>query len=223
MLPAFDFAPFCASGVVVGALLNHAPQLALLDAVVELPPYKGAPRAPVLQVKPRNTFARHGDAVALPAGVEALEIGASLAIVIGRTACRVAAAEALAFVAGYTLAIDISVPVDSHYRPAVRHRACDGFCPLGPAVVAAPRMPQPDALAVDIAIDGALVQRTTTGERIRGVAQLLADVSAFMSLQPGDVLLLGAAANAPLARAGQQVAVTIAGLGTLRIHLVAAA
>jgi 5-oxopent-3-ene-1,2,5-tricarboxylate decarboxylase/2-hydroxyhepta-2,4-diene-1,7-dioate isomerase len=222
MLPTFDFAPYRCSGVVVGALLNHAPQLAALGAAVDAAPYKAAPRAPVLQVKPRNTFAADGAAVEVPAGVAALEMGASLAMVIGRTACRVQVADALAHIAGYTLAIDISVPVHSHYRPAVRQRARDGFCPLGPQVVPAAQLPRPDELALDITIDGEIVQRTHTAERVRGVAQLLADVSAFMTLQPGDVLLLGAAAGAPLARAGQCVSAHIAGVGTLRIQLVAA-
>jgi 5-oxopent-3-ene-1,2,5-tricarboxylate decarboxylase/2-hydroxyhepta-2,4-diene-1,7-dioate isomerase len=72
-------------------------------------------------------------------------------------------------------------------------------------------------------VDGRIVQTGSTGERVRGVAQLLADVTAFMTLQPGDLLMLGAAADAPRARAGQAVAITIEGIGTLHNHLVAEA
>ena len=79
----------------------------------------------------------------------------------------------------------------------------------------------PDALAVAVAVDGVAVWRGSTGGRLRGVARLLADVSEFMTLAPGDVLALGAADGAPRARAGQEVAVTIDGLGTLATRLVA--
>lgn len=220
-LPAFDVPPYRLSGVVLGALLNHAPELAALGEAANLPPYKGAPKAPVLQVKPRNTLAADGARVVVPAHVAALQVGASLGIVIGRTACRVTASEALSFVAGYTIVADISTPVDSHYRPSVRLKARDGYCPLGPQVVPAAKVPAPDALAVTVSVDANVAQQTTTGERLRGVAQLLADITEFSTLNPGDVLMLGAAADSPLARAGQQVSMTIEGLGRLNFQLVA--
>jgi len=218
----FDVPPYRLSGVVYGALLNHAPLLAALGDGVNQAPYKAAPKAPVLQVKPRNTLAADGERIEVPAGVPGLEMGATLGIVIGRTACRVARAEALSFVAGYTIVNDISVPQPSHYRPAVRWRARDGFCPIGPRVVPASDLPEPDARVVRVSIDGEWVHETSIGERLRGVAQLIADVTEFMTLQPGDLLLLGSAAGAPLARAGQSVAVAIDGIGILRNTFVAA-
>lgn len=214
-------APWALSGVVYGALLNHAPALAALGGAVREPPYKAAPRAPVLQVKPRHTLATEGDAVAVPAGIDELEVGASLGIVIGRGACRVTSSDALAHVAGYLVAADLSAPSASHYRPAVRLRAADGFCPLGSRAAAAAQVRNPDALAVTVAIDGRRVHETTTGERIRGVAALLADVSEFMTLSPGDVLLLGAAHGAPRAAAGSTVSIAIEGVGALAFTLVA--
>lgn len=220
-LPAFDVPPYRLSGVVLGALLNHAPELAALGEAANLPPYKGAPQAPVLQVKPRNTLAADGAAVQVPAGLAALQVGASLGIVIGRTACRVPASEALSFVAGYTIVADISMPVDSHYRPSVRLKARDGYCPLGPQVVPAAQVAAPDALAVTVSVDGAVAQQTTTAARVRNVAQLLADITEFCTLNPGDLMMLGAAADSPLACAGQQVSITIEGLGCLSFHLVA--
>ncbi len=163
----------------------------------------------MLAIKPRNTLAGDGDAIVVPDGVAALELGASLGIVIGRTACRVPRASALEFIAGYTIVNDVSIPVPSHYRPSVRFKARDGFCPIGPQAVPAARIDNPDALAVRVLVDDELVHRTTTGDRIRGVAQLIADVTEFMTLQPGDLLMLGAAAGAPRARAGQRVAIEI--------------
>ena len=218
-----DVAPWRLSGVVYGALLNHRPALAALGAAADAAPYKGAPKAPVLQLRPRNTLAGDGAAVVVPTDADGLEIGASLAVVIGATACRVEAAHAFDVVAGYTIASDLRVPHDSHYRPAVRFRARDGFCPIGPRVVAAAALPAPDTLAVRVEIDGRIAHETDTADRIRGVAQLLADVTEFMTLQPGDLLMLGPSHGAPLARAGQSVAITIEGIGTLRHRLAAEA
>ena len=119
---------------------------------------------------------------------------------------------------------DLSLPHDSVYRPGVRWRARDGFCPIGSTVVPRASLPAAvDALGLQVLIDGALVHRTTTGERIRGAAQLLADVTEFMTLQPGDVLMLGGSLGAPLAVAGQVVAVEIDGLGRLSTPMVAEA
>ena len=216
---SFATPPYRLSGVVVGALLNDPAQLAALGDAAHQPPHKAPPRAPVLEVKPRHTLAGDGATVRLPAGETGLEAGASLAIVIGRTACRVAAADAMGFVAGYLIAADFSLPLAAHYRPSVRLKARDGFCPLGPRVVPAAQVADPDALAVEVRIDGELVHRHGTAGRVRGVAQLIADVSEFMTLNPGDVLLLGRSQGAPLARAGQAVAITITGLGTLRCTL----
>lgn len=219
----FEVPPFRLSGTVYGALLNHAAELEALGDAVHQPPYKAPPRAPVLALRPRNALAGDGDAVVLPADAAALQVGASLGIVIGRTACHVDAARALDVVAGYTIVNDLCVPHASHYRPAVRHRARDGFCVIGPAVVPAPAVATPDALAVQVAVDGQIVHRCSTGDRVRGVAQLIADVSEFMTLQPGDLLLLGVAAGAPRVRAGQTIAITIEGLGTQHSRCVSAA
>src|SRR5262245_9525658 len=96
-LPAtsFAFAPYRLSGTVYGVLLNHAPALAALGSQVDEAPYKAPPKAPVLYVKPRNTLAAAGGLTEVPAGVEALQVGANLGIVIGRAACRVAERDAL--------------------------------------------------------------------------------------------------------------------------------
>ncbi|MBN8492181.1 MAG: fumarylacetoacetate hydrolase family protein, partial [Burkholderiales bacterium] len=143
--------------------------------------------------------------------------------VIGREACRVREAEALAHVAGYTVCSDLSVPHPSYYRPSLRYKARDGFLPLGPWIVAARHVPQPDALEVVVQIDGQEAQRYSTAGMQRGVARLIAEVSAFMTLAPGDLLMLGAGPAAPLARAGQTVRISIDGVGTLEHRLVAEA
>ena len=217
---AFDFAPWHLSGQVIGVLLNHRPALAALGDAVHAAPYKAPPRAPVLYLKPRNTQVADGACVAVPAGVAALEVGAALGLVIGRTACRVPDGQALAHVAGLVVVADLSVPHDSFYRPSVRLKARDGFCPIGPCVWPLAAVPSPDALAVTVAVDGQVVHQTDTGDRIRPAARLLAEVSDFMTLSPGDVLMLGVSAGAPRVAAGHAVAVTVQGLGTLSFSLV---
>lgn len=217
-----DLPPFRLSGAVYGALLNHPGDVAALGEAAHQPPYKAPPQAPVLTVRPRNTLRWAPEAaVQVPGGVPQLAVHASLAIVLQRAACRVPAAQALDCIAGYALALDLRVPHDSHYRPALRFMARDGFCTLGPRLVSAANVPSPDDLAFTLQVDGAHMQHSSTGGRTRGVAQLLADVSAFMTLQAGDVLLLGSAPPAPLAAAGQLLRLDCPALGNLCLHLVA--
>lgn len=207
-------------GMVYGTLLNHLDALAALGDQVHAAPYKAPPRAPILYIKPRNTVVGHRVPVVVPADAAELEMGATLGVVIGRTASRVAESEALACVAGYTVVNDISVPHASVYRPSMRFKCRDGFCPMGPAIVARKGVADPDALVISVTIDGQTVQRSSTAGLVRPVARLIADVTEFMTLFPGDVLTVGVAAGAPRARAGQTVTITIHGVGRLENTLV---
>ena len=216
-----DGPPYRLSGTVYGALLNHRTQLDALGDAVDAPPYKAPPRAPVLTVMPRHMLAADGSDIVVPAGFEAVEIGPALGIVIRRVACRVSVAEALSCVAGYVRLGEVNAPLASHYRPAVRLRCRDGYCPVGPAVSPAAELPDPDGRSARVWLDGELVHDSSTAGRVRGVARLVADVSAFMTLQPGDVLSLGRSFGAPLARPGQRVKLEITGLAALHHVLVA--
>jgi len=219
-----DVRPYQLSGIVYGALMNHRPSLAAIGDAVHDAPYKAPPVAPVLYQKPRNTLAAHGAAIVVPAGDDgerALELGASLGIVIGHTACRLSADDALDHVAGYLTVGDLCLPHEVFYRPSLRFRARDGFCPLGPAVTARDQIKDPDALQVRVFIDDQLVQQTTTGDRVRGVAQLLVDVTEFMTLSPGDIVLLGVSHGAPRVKPGQQSRIEIDGLAPLVNHYAA--
>jgi 5-oxopent-3-ene-1,2,5-tricarboxylate decarboxylase / 2-hydroxyhepta-2,4-diene-1,7-dioate isomerase len=216
-----DVSPYRLSGAVYGALLNHRSALQSLGDAINRPPYNGAPQAPVLYIKPRNTLAADGDSVALPAGVAELEIGASLGVVIGRPSCRLTEASALEHVAGYLIVNDVSVPHSSYYRPSLPFRARDGFCPLGARVVPSAALANPDAATIRIYLDGELRQTTTTAELVRPVAKLLSEVTDFMTLSPGDVLAVGVAFPAPRVRAGQRACIEIDGVGRLGNQFVA--
>ena len=207
-------------GTVYGTSLNHHDALAAMGGAVHNPRSKAPRQAPTLHIKPRNTWLAAGEAIVVPHGVEAVGVGATLGLVIGRSACRVSEADAMSFVAGYVIVNDVSVPQLSHYRPSLRSKARDSFCPIGPFV---PRhaIGAPDALAISVAIDGRTVHQCSTAGLIRPVARLLAEVSDFMTLAPGDVLTVGVAAGAPRARVGQVVCIVINGLGRLENPLVA--
>ncbi|MCC7411650.1 MAG: fumarylacetoacetate hydrolase family protein [Gammaproteobacteria bacterium] len=217
-----DVPPFRLSGQVYGVLLNHRGALAALGAAVSQPPYLAPPRAPVLYIKPRNTLNGPGGNVVVPADAPELEIGATLGAVIGRTACRVAAETALDHVAGYTIVGDVSVPHASFFRPAVRQQARDGFCCIGPRVVARTQLADPQAIELRVFVDGRPAQVGNLRDLVRPVATLIADVTEFMTLQAGDLLLLGVPPGAPRVRAGQAVAIEAGGIGRLESRFVAA-
>ena len=211
----FDVPPYRLSGAVFGTLLNHRSALEALGGAASRPPYGAPPDAPVLYIKPRNTLSVSGGIVRIPAGIPELEVGACLGLVIGRTACRVSEPRALDYVTGYLIVADVSIPHASYHRPAIRFKARDGYCPLGPAVTARAAVANPDALAIRTYLDGALVHTANTADSIRSAARLLADVTDFMTLAPGDVLALGAAGPAPRVRSGQTARIEIDGLGSL--------
>jgi 5-oxopent-3-ene-1,2,5-tricarboxylate decarboxylase/2-hydroxyhepta-2,4-diene-1,7-dioate isomerase len=210
-----DVPPFRLSGTVYGALLNHRTALQALGDAVNQPPYKGPPQAPVLYLKPHNTLAADAQPVVVPPGVGELEIGASLGLVIGRPSSRLPEDQAIEHLAGYLIVNDVSVPHLRYYRPSIPFKARDGFCPLGPRVVPRAAIANPDALSIRVYVDGELKQMAGTSQLVRPVAKLLADVTEFMTLAPGDVLAVGAAFPAPRIRAGQRARIEIDGLGGL--------
>lgn len=121
---------------------------------------------------------------------------------------------------GYTVANDVSIPHSSVYRPAIKEKARDGFCPIGPWIVENEEIPNPDDLDITVHINGELKQQQTTRNLIRSVDELIAEVTSFMTLYEGDTLLIGVPENPPLARNGDVVKITIAGIGSLENQVV---
>ena len=206
--------PFFPTRTVVGALLEFQGAWQALEPVMAQPPHHRPPVHPVLYIKPANTWARHGDPVLLPPDVTEVEIGATLGISFARAASRVNAAQALSHVAGYCVVNDVTVPHQSLLRPPMRQKCRDGFCPIGPWV-SADELRDPGTLEIRSYINGELRQRSHTAHLRRNVAQLIADVSEFMTLAPGDLLLIGVAEQPARARVGDTMAVEIDGIGRL--------
>jgi 5-oxopent-3-ene-1,2,5-tricarboxylate decarboxylase/2-hydroxyhepta-2,4-diene-1,7-dioate isomerase len=218
--PTFAFAPYRLSGVVYGCLLNDKAGLVALGDAVEKVPYKGAPKAPVLFIKPRNTLALSGASVVVDEATGVLSIGASLGIVMGAAATRVRTEDAAGYIAGLMLVADLSVPHASFYRPSVRMKARDGSCLLGPVVPYAEALAQPHGLEISVFLDGSAVQRTSPEDMIRPISQLIAEISDFLTLDPGDVVLFGSATPLPVAHAGQTFAIEAQAIGRLQGSLV---
>jgi len=209
------------SGTVYGTALNFRGALAALGEAVHAAPYLAPPRAPILYIKPRNTWIGHGASIRLPAGHDSIVVGPTLGVVIGAAATRVSAASALEHVAGYVVVNDVALAHSSYYRPAISQQCRDSFCPLGPWLMPRAYLDDPDALGIRVYINDALQLQSSTSQLIRPVRQLLADVSAFMTLCQGDVLLVGLPEGLPQARAGDVVTVEIEGLGRLTNPVVA--
>ncbi|MFN0181245.1 MAG: fumarylacetoacetate hydrolase family protein [Gemmatimonadales bacterium] len=205
--------PVAGRNAVYAADLNRKATLVALGDALHRPPYQTPPGAAVLHLKPANTWSESGAPIRCPDGVPALRMGGGVGLVIGRRASRVPADRALEWVRGLAVVNDVAVPYQSHYRPAIKERCRDGFCPIGPEVALAPGV-DPASLVVRIEINGA-VERDERPDYVRGAAALLADLTAFLTLDAGDIVLLGEPAEPPLARPGDTVRVIVEGLGVL--------
>jgi len=203
-----------ACGSIFGVALNDRDLFNRLLPAFSQPPHQHPPTQPVLFIKTPNTRNHHGGNVVKPDG-ERLQPGPALGVVMRQAASRVAQQDALAYVAGYTIVNEFSLPEDSYYRPAVKAKCRDGFCALGPHMVPASAIPDPQALGIRLFVNGQLRQQGSSARHIRSVAQLIAQISTFMTLNAGDVLITGTPPDRVDVVPGDEVAVEIDGLGRL--------
>lgn len=196
-------------GTVYGSLLNFLAELAAMGHQVHAAPYQAPPMAPVLYVKTANTWSANGSVIALPPGTSQLEVGATVAMVIGAPVFDSHAGRAHCSVGGYVLASDLCVPHASFYRPPVKAKCADGLFGVGPQCVPAAQAGDPARWVIEVRINGILRQSVDFAGLLRDAATLLADVSDFMTLQSGDWLLLGCAGDRPLVAAGDSVEIRV--------------
>lgn len=201
-------------GTVYGALLNDRATLERLAPQFDGAPYKAAPKAPVLYIKSRNTYAADGAVVEIPADPGVVRIDATIGLVIGRPARQVPAAEAMSHVAGLVIVSDLTLPHENYYRPAVVQRNRDGFCPMSEVLQGQPGFDL-DQAALGVRVNGQQAYERSFATLLRPAAQLIADVTEFMTLAEGDVLLLGPGEGSPVGRAGDRVTITVPRLGEL--------
>ncbi|TDF80825.1 fumarylacetoacetate hydrolase family protein [Pseudomonas sp. H9] len=209
-----------ATGSLFGIALNYTGLLQSRLAEFNQPPYQQPPVKPVLFIKTPNTRNGDGQAVVAPSG-ERLQPGPALGVVIGKDASRVSAEQAFEHVAGYLIVNEFSLPEDSYYRPAVKAKCRDGFCALSSEVIPVSEVADPHNLTLTLLVNGQVRQENSTANFVRSIPQLIAELSEFMTLHAGDVLITGTPEGRVDVQPGDQVVVDISGLGRLTNTIVA--
>ncbi|MDX2594695.1 MULTISPECIES: fumarylacetoacetate hydrolase family protein [Streptomyces] len=188
------------------------------------------PAEPVIFFKAADTVVGPNDTVLVPRGSTKTDWEVELAVVIGRTARYLESAEeGLAHVAGYAVAHDVSEREFQIERGGTwdKGKNCETFNPLGPWLVTADEVPDPQRLPLRLWVNGELKQDGTTAEQIFPVGEVVRYVSHFMTLYPGDVINTGTPAGVamghpdpkPYLRAGDVVELEVEGLGRQRQEL----
>ena len=179
---------------------------------------EGVPDKPILFLKAPNTLNHPEGTVHAPAFVERLDYEGELAVVMKRRAKDVPAAEALDYVLGYTCLNDVTArDVQKGDGQWTRGKSMDGFAPIGPVVT---DEVDPAGLEIETRLNEEVVQQGNTSQFMTAVPQLLAFITASMTLEPGDVVTTGTPAGIGPMVPGDTVEVTIQGIGTLRNHIV---
>jgi 2-keto-4-pentenoate hydratase/2-oxohepta-3-ene-1,7-dioic acid hydratase in catechol pathway len=209
-------------GKIVGVGLNYVEHVE--ESARSLDTHAALPERPVLFGKPGTAVIgpdqpiRHnGDLTAQ------LDWECELAVVIGRTARRVSREQALDHVYGYSITNDISARDQRRSGQWFYSKGQDSYAPLGPAVLTADEVPDPQTFDLSLTVNGSQKQSGNSRQMLFTVAELIADISAGMTLEPGDVIATGSpqgvgAAQTPpqFLQPGDVVAATISRIGTLR-------
>ncbi|MFJ8626740.1 fumarylacetoacetate hydrolase family protein [Kitasatospora sp. NPDC093550] len=224
LLPVVDLdgqrvgAPVARPGKVVGIGLNYRDHAAEAGAAI--------PAEPVIFLKPSSTVVGPYDEVLVPRGGEKTDYEAELAVVIGRTARYLdSPTEAAEVIAGYTIANDVTERAFQFERGGQwdKGKSAETFTPLGPWLVTADEVADPQALGLRLWVNGEQRQHGSTAEMIFPVLELVRYASQFMVLEPGDVIVTGTPAGVTLGRPGTPflapgdvVEIEIDGLGRQR-------
>lgn len=184
------------------------------------------PKAPVLFPKTPNVLIASGEPILVPssylaaAGLERprTDYEAELCVVVGRRCRDLKVGEALGAVLGYSCFNDVSQrDVQNGDRSGWwRGKSFDSFGPVGPALLPASALPDPQALPIECRLNGKVVQRASTADMIFSVAELLAYISSFITLEEGDLIATGTPSGVGPLAAGDLVEVEIGGIGILR-------
>jgi 2-keto-4-pentenoate hydratase/2-oxohepta-3-ene-1,7-dioic acid hydratase in catechol pathway len=185
------------------------------------------PVRPVIFAKFSNALAGPDDTITWHAdATETVDYEAELGVIIGKRCYRVAEADALSYVGGYTCVNDVSardIQNSDSGRQWTLGKTPDGFCPIGPALVTADDIPNPQALGIRCILNEQVVQNSNTKEMIFTVAHLIAHISRFMTLQPGDLISTGTPFGVGMSRTpklwlknGDEVVIEVEKIGALR-------
>ena len=181
------------------------------------------PERPLLFAKWPNTLIGPGEPIVIPPLAERVDYEAELGVVIGSRARGVSVENALEAVAGYLCANDVTArDLQLGDGQWTRGKSLDTFCPVGPALVPAAEIADPQALGIRAILNGEVMQDSTTANMVFGVAEIVAFVSQAITLEPGDLILTGTPAGVGVFRdppvllqAGDEITVEIDGVGAL--------
>ena len=200
-------------GNVFGIALNYKCLYEKLQAQFNEKPYVNEPKKPVLFIKTPNTRNVSGQAVVKHKS-DILQAGPSLGIVIGKSTTRVSKSDASAHIAGYVVVNEWSLPEESYYRPAIKAKCQDGFCVVGTPVVA-DAVTDLNNLTLRVYVNGELKQEGTTANWIRTPEQIIEEISEYMPLNEGDIILTGTPYGRVSVVAGDEIRVEIDQLGSV--------
>ena len=202
-----EILPPCTPSKIVCVGLNYADHAAEQNAEV--------PDRPLLFLKGPNTVTAHNQRVTLPAGKERIDYEAELGVVIGERCRDVEASNADEVIAGYTCVNDLSNRDDQRVETNwVRGKAFDDAAPIGP-VIATPNE-VPDDAFVRCRVNGERRQDSSRTEFIFSIPELIAEITTYMTLEPGDVISTGTPEGVGPLTDGDTVEVEVEGVGTLR-------
>jgi 2-keto-4-pentenoate hydratase/2-oxohepta-3-ene-1,7-dioic acid hydratase in catechol pathway len=188
------------------------------------------PKEPIIFLKATSSISGPNDDVILPKGATKGDWEVELGIVIGTKAQYVAEADALKYVAGYCIVNDVSERAFQMERGGqwTKGKSCDSFAPIGPWLVTADEVRDPQALELTCEVSGQVMQKGTTRSMIFSCAQIVSYLSQFMTLLPGDVIPTGTPSGVGLGKKpprflkpGDTMRLTVAGLGEQRQRVLA--
>jgi 2-keto-4-pentenoate hydratase/2-oxohepta-3-ene-1,7-dioic acid hydratase in catechol pathway len=209
---------------------NYADHAREMRGLAPTDPVEKSPEGPFVFLKPTTTLIGHGELLMLPEGFARVDWEIELAVVIGLRADHVTADDALAYVAGYTIANDISVR-DAFVRsestePPMRfdwfsQKGRATSCPCGPWITPSRFCAAPGDLALSLSVNGEVEQSSRTSELIFSVEDLVAYISSVLPLVPGDVICTGTpsgvgAGKGRFLKDGDVIVAEIEGIGALR-------
>jgi 2-keto-4-pentenoate hydratase/2-oxohepta-3-ene-1,7-dioic acid hydratase in catechol pathway len=172
------------------------------------------PDRPLLFLKPPNTVTSHGSDVRLPAGKDRIDYEAELGVVIGEQCRNVDESEAMSYVDGYTCVVDLSNRDDQRQEQNwVRGKAFDNAAPIGPVVADPAHVPE-DA-SVELWVNGDKQQSSSREHLIFPISELIAEITTYLTLEPGDVIATGTPEGVGPLSDGETVTVEIEGVGRL--------
>jgi 5-oxopent-3-ene-1,2,5-tricarboxylate decarboxylase / 2-hydroxyhepta-2,4-diene-1,7-dioate isomerase len=201
-------------GTVIALGLNYADHASELE-------FK-APEEPLIFIKSATSFIGHRQQTFRPANIEYMHYEAELVAVIGKTARKVSRDDAMEYVQGYTLCNDYAIRdyLENYYRPNLRVKSHDTLSPIGPYIIDRDDVEDPHKLELRTLVNGEVRQEGSTADMIFSIPFLIEYLSAFMTLQPGDMISTGTPKGLSDVQPGDEVVIEIEQVGSLTNYII---